>query len=263
MKARLLFLGTGGSVGVPMLGCRCNTCLSKDAKNLRLRPSAFLYTSFGNFLIDCGPDFRCQAIRSNITSLNGLLLTHSHHDHSSGIDDLRPLVYARPSPLPILLSQTTAQDIRLRYYYLFNTSKEKVKSKSFFYLQLLPKEEAGRVDFEGLPVQYVTYSQGGMPVNGFRIGDLAYLSDIRLFSPSIFTELSGVNTLILSALRFEKTALHFSVDEAIDFARQLNVSRIWLTHLSHDLEYHKTTAYLPEGFSLAYDGLEIDFNEDL
>lgn len=260
MKGKLLFLGTGGSVGVPMIGCSCAICRSEDPLNKRFRPSVLIRIMHKQFLIDIGPDFRLQALRYGITTLDGLLLTHAHHDHTGGIDDLRPIYYRRQSPLPVLLSEATAQDLQQRYYYLFPKKDEPEKSPTRFQFHLLPREETGDILFEGLHIQYVTYIQGGMSVNGYRIGNLAYLSDIRHFSPSIFEDLKGVKYLIISALRYTHSMMHFTVDEAVDFAKQLKVDRVWLTHISHELEHHQTNAYLPPGMSLAYDGLEIEFD---
>lgn len=257
MKGKLIFLGTGASVGVPIIGCSCSVCISKNPYNHRLRPSALLRIAQKQFLIDPGPDFRFQALRAGIVTLDGLLLTHAHHDHTAGLDDLRPLFYRSKSQLPVLLSSETAQDVRTRFNYLFES-----ENKTFvplFKLQLL-SGQTGSVDFEELPVQYVTFSQGGMRVNGFRIGDLAYLSDIKNFQHSIFDELKGVRYLIISALRYTPSPLHLSVDEAVDFANQLKVERGWITHVSHELEYHQTNSYLPSHIHLAYDGLEIDFD---
>ncbi len=257
MKGKLTFLGTGGSVGIPVIGCSCEVCHSNDPLNQRLRPSVLLHVGQRQFLIDAGPDFRMQALRHGITKLDGLLLTHAHHDHTAGIDDLRPIYYRRQTPLPVLLSSATAQELQTRFFYLFQSNDETFISR--FRLQVLP-DQAGSVMFENLLIQYVTYTQGNMLVNGYRIGDLAYLSDIRHFSPSIFDALEGVRYLIISALRYTPSPLHFSVDEAIDFAKQLKADLVWLTHLSHDLEHHQTSAYLPAHIHLAYDGLEIDFD---
>lgn len=257
MKGKLVFLGTGGSVGVPVIGCSCAVCCSTDPANKRLRPSVLLRIDQRQFLIDAGPDFRTQALRAGITHLDGLLLTHAHHDHTAGMDDLRPIYFRRQSPLPILLSKETAQDVRMRYYYLFESHDKHFPPH--FKLQLL-NNQTGSTLFEDLPIQYVTYTQNEMLVNGYRIGNLAYLSDIRHFPPSIFEDLKGVKWLIISALRYTPSPLHFSVDEAIDFANQLKAERVWLTHLSHDLDHQQVNAYLPAHIRLAYDGLEIDFD---
>jgi phosphoribosyl 1,2-cyclic phosphate phosphodiesterase len=259
MKKKITFLGTGGSVGIPVIGCSCAVCHSTNPLNQRLRPSVLLQVANRQYLIDAGPDFRAQALRHGIKDLDGVLFTHAHYDHTSGIDDLRPIFFRRKSPLPILLSTETAMDLKTRYYYLFQDHRgDHVTSR--LHLQLLPEEAAGWVFFEDLSIQYVTYTQGGMSVNGYRIGDLAYLSDIRHFSPSLFEQLKGVRYLVISALRYTPSPLHFSVDEAVDFAKELKAEKVWLTHISHELEHNQTNAYLPTNMCLAYDGLEIEFD---
>ena len=258
MNNRLLFLGTGASAGVPLIGCECPVCLSESPYNKRLRPSVLLKIDDKRFLIDAGPDFRTQALHYKINRLDGVLFTHSHHDHTAGIDELRLYYYLSKKPLPILLSQETAEDIQRRFYYIFNHDPVYINLVPKLDLHLLPDSQ-GQLIFEGIQVSYVTYEQGGMKVNGFRIGDLAYLSDIRTFPSTIFENLKGVKTLIISALRHESTALHFSIGEAVDFINRVGAERAWLTHMSHDLEHMETNSILPSYIQLAYDGLEIDF----
>jgi phosphoribosyl 1,2-cyclic phosphate phosphodiesterase len=250
---RLLFLGTGASMGVPVIGCACSVCTSPSSFNRRMRPSVLVKTHQKQFLIDAGPDFRCQALQYKIEHLDGLLLTHAHHDHTGGLDDLRPIFYKLSGPLPVLLSKETAKDIQLRFHYVF-------KSSNRLHLELLPEEKEGNVIFESVPIDFVTYEQARMEVNGYRFGDLAYLSDIRHYPESIFQKLHGVKTLIISALRFSPSLLHFSVDEAIEFAEKIEASCVWLTHISHEMDYEKTNASLPSHVKLAYDGLEVEFN---
>lgn len=254
---KILFLGTGGSCGVPLIGCSCGVCQSTNPYNQRLRPSVLLTIEERLFLIDAGPDFRAQALRHGITRLDGLLLTHSHNDHVGGIDDLRPICYFNQErSLPVLLSADTAEDIDRRYHYMLRSKTSKV-FKSKFHFQLLPDRQ-GEVIFEGIPIHYVSYLQAGMPVTGYRFGEFAYITDIRIFDPSIFEELKGVKTLVISALRYTHSDLHLSVDEAIDFARKIKAEKVWLTHISHELEHEQTNAYLPANMSLAYDGLQIE-----
>lgn len=258
MKGRLLFLGTGASLGIPVIGCQCAVCQSHSHFNKRLRPSALISIHGKKILIDAGPDFRQQALKHQIHQLEGILLTHAHHDHTAGFDELRALYYRHKKPLPILLSEATAQDVKSRFYYLFQPGNPYEKFAPRLDLQILPALE-GKVIFEGIPIEYMTYQQGEMLVNGFRFGNLAYLSDIRLFSPAIFEHLIGVKTLIISALRHDPSPLHFSVQEAIDFAAQTEAEHIWLTHISHDLDHAETNQMLPSHIKLAYDGLELDF----
>lgn len=258
MKGKLRFLGTGSSVGVPVIGCTCAVCRSLDPMNMRLRPSVLINLLDRQFLIDAGPDFRQQALRDGITNLDGVIFSHAHRDHTAGIDDLRPIYYKRKSLLPFLLSPQTAQDIQKDYSYLFKPILDQKNFENRFSLQLLPGQ-SGEVSFEGVPIRYVSYTQAGMLVNGYRFGNLAYLSDIREFSSSIFDELKGIKYLIISALRYTPSQLHFSVDEAVDFSREIKAEFVWLTHLSHELDYHQTNSYLPPNIRLAYDGLEIEF----
>lgn len=258
---KLLFLGTGASMGIPVIGCECAVCQSSSSLNRRFRPSVLIKThSNKQLIIDVGPDFRLQALKHKISRLDGALFTHAHHDHTAGIDDLRPIYYNRSSPLPLLLSKATAEDIQMRYHYLFG-SKQDSTFVPRLQLQLLPDQVEGRVHFEGLTIDYVTYEQGGMAVNGFRFGDLAYLSDIRHFPETIFSRLNGVKALIISALRYTPSPLHFSIDEAVDFAERAGAESVWLTHISHELEHEKVNAYLSSHVKLAHDGLELDFNE--
>jgi len=259
MKAEFLFLGTGASLGVPVLGCDCSVCSERLPLNVRTRPSALVTFPNQRFLIDPGPDFRQQALRHQIYSLNGVILTHAHHDHTAGIDDLRPIYYPLNEPLKMLLSKSTAEEVLMRYHYIFKSEKgmeshfiERIK------LQYLP-DDYGQVDFLGMNLSYVSYRQGGMKVNGFRFGSLAYISDIKDYDEKIFDYLKGIKILVLSALRYTPAPLHISIDEAIIFAEKAGASQVWLTHLSHAIDYEKGNAYLPSWARLAYDGLTIEF----
>lgn len=261
MQGRLIFLGTGASVGVPLIGCPCSVCQSSLFFNKRLRTSALIKVGGKNFLIDVGPDFRQQALMNNVRTLDGVLVTHAHYDHTAGMDELRVIAYNNKKPVPLLLSNDTARDIKLRYYYLFKGPPPYDEVVEKLQFVILPNIE-GEILFEELPVGYFSYEQGGMQVNGFRFGNLAYLSDIRVYSNSIFSHLKGIKTLIISALRYESSALHFSVEEAVDFIAKSGVEKGWLTHISHDIEHVQANAMLPSHIKMAYDGLELEFEYD-
>jgi phosphoribosyl 1,2-cyclic phosphate phosphodiesterase len=247
---QLLFLGCGSSVGVPVSLCTCEVCHSSDTHNQRLRSSVYIEMDQKRLLIDVGPDFRQQALKYDINQLDGVLLTHSHYDHVGGLNDLKPYSFFIDNSLPILLSKETALDIQQRYDYLFY--------KRLFQLEVL-RGAYGETVFNGIKIGYGTYYQSGMPVNGFRMGSLAYLTDVRQYDSSIFEQFKGVKTLIISALRFTSSDIHLTVDEAIAFSKRLGVEQTWLTHLSHDLDYEKSNAYLPKNVRMAYDGLKINF----
>lgn len=259
-QATLEFLGSGGSMGVPVIGCHCPVCASDKPVNHRSRPSVLISIDSKKILVDCGPDFRWQALRIHLDNLDGVILTHAHHDHTAGFDELR-LFYFRNhhKPFPCLLSRETEEDLRRRFYYMFKTTgpyEAFVPKFDFSYME----GETGSVDFLSLPVSYISYEQGGMKVNGLRFGSLAYVTDIRHYDETIFKHLLGLDTLILSALRFTPSPLHMTVDEAVEFARRCGAKETFLTHLSHDLDYDQTNAYLPANVKLAYDGLKIPFS---
>lgn len=259
--AKLLFLGTGGSMGVPIIGCDCTVCQSISPYNKRLRPSALLLFGSHKILIDCGPDFKEQALRSDLKMIDGLIFTHAHNDHTAGIDDLRVYCLRSGHSIPCLLSPDTAEDIRVRFHYLFDHEDVYSKLKVRFDMHYMDKDR-GEKEFLGLLVRYFSYRQVGMRVNGLRFGDLAYVTDIRDYPETIYEDLADVKTLILSALRFGPNPMHFSVDEAIDFAKRVGAQHTWLIHVAHELEHEKTNAYLPENIRLAYDGLQLEFQAD-
>lgn len=239
-----------------MIGCHCPVCSSNSPRNKRWRSSGLCSIGDKTLLIDCGPDFREQALKYHIDHLDGVLLTHAHNDHVGGLDELRVYSSLKGRQLPCLLSPETLSDIEHRFYYLFGDEPYKFGSR--LNLQLL-EETSGTVDFIGIKIRHFAYEQMGMRVEGFRLGNLAYVSDIRKFPLTIYDELEGIEILILSALRFNDTFMHFSVDEAIEFSRKVKAKQTWLMHIAHELDHEKTDEYLPENIRMAYDGLELEF----
>lgn len=257
-KAKFTFLGTGGSMGIPIIACPCPVCQSDNPHNKRLRPSALIQVKDRNFVIDAGPDFRQQALRHRINHLDGVLFTHAHHDHSGGIDELRAYYIKKGVHLPCLMSKETLDEMIVRFHYVFTQETHKHKLVSRLNVKVID-DERGILDFEGLKIQYMTYEQMGMNVKGFRLGNLAYISDIRHYPESIYDDLKGVEILIISALRKEPSLIHFNVDEAVAFAQKLGVKQAWLTHIAHELDHEEANAYLPSNIRVAYDGLSFDF----
>lgn len=261
MKAIFRFLGTGSSMGVPVPGCSCSVCLSQDSHNKRFRPAGLIRFQGKDILLDCGPDFREQGLRSRLEKVDGIIMTHAHYDHIGGFDDLRAFFFDRKKPIPCILSQETADDILKRFDYIFLPEASKYMLLPKVDLQIM-KGNRGMIDFLGLPVKYLTFEQMGMKVNGIVCGNFAYLSDICHYPESIFQDLKGVEVLVLSALRFTPSPSHFNVDQAIDFAKRVGARETWLTHIAHELDHEKTNAYLPANVRMAYDGLEINFQVD-
>lgn len=259
-KGQFIFLGTGGSMGIPVIGCHCSVCESSSSFNKRLRPSALIQVGARKILIDAGPDHRTQVLKHQIDRLDGVIFTHAHHDHSAGIDDLRVYYMHSRKPLPTLMSKATYEELKYRYHYIFKNMETNVdKLTTRMTLQFL-EGERGILDFESIKIHYFTYEQGGMPVNGLRFGNLSFVSDIRDYPDTIFEDLAGTEILIVSALRFTPSPLHFTVDEAITFAEKVKAKQVWLTHIAHELDHEKTNAYLPKHVRLGYDGLKIEFS---
>lgn len=261
VAAILQFLGTGGSMGIPVVGCSCSVCRSSHSKNYRLRPSALLKVGKQNILIDAGPDFRYQALRWGVDRLDGVIFTHAHHDHTAAVDELRVYTLRSASFLPCLLSKKTLFDLKRRFYYIFEEAKGLPKLTTHFAPICLPSL-SGEVDFLGLKIRYVSYEQAGMQVNGFRFGNLAYLTDIKRYDETIFQMLDGVEHLIVGALRYTDSEQHFSVDQAIAFAKKSGAEKTWLTHIAHELDHDRVNAYLPLNMRMSYDGLELHFEAE-
>jgi phosphoribosyl 1,2-cyclic phosphate phosphodiesterase len=255
----LTFLGTGASAGIPMIGCKCRVCTSADWRNKRFRPSALLQYGDKNFLIDSGPDLRLQALTHHIDHLEGLLLTHTHYDHIAGLDELRIFFLRTRKPLAALLSKVTYDEIKKRYAYLFVDRSKSVSLPAQLDFRVL-EALRGETHFEGLPVRYTSYEQAGMLVTGYRFGPLAYITDIRSYPETIFSDLLGVEILILSVLKHDLSPMHFNIEEGIAFAEKVGAERTYFTHIGHELEHAETNALLPAGIELAYDGMIVEFS---
>jgi phosphoribosyl 1,2-cyclic phosphate phosphodiesterase len=257
-EARLTLVGSGASMGVPMIGCQCKVCQSDDPFNHRTRSAALIEWEGRCLLIDAGPDVRQQMLRNQIDSLDGLILTHSHYDHMSGIDELRAFYYLQKEPIPCLLSPETLSEMRTQFGYLFHEERDGSYVTPHFQFHAVP-EERGKVDFLGRPVSYFSYEQAKMRVLGLRFGDLAYVTDIYRFPPTLLEDLKGVRLLLLSALRFTPSPVHLSIDQAIELAREVGAEKTYFIHIAHDLDHRRTNRMLPDGIALGYDGLELEF----
>jgi phosphoribosyl 1,2-cyclic phosphate phosphodiesterase len=255
MKGSFLFLGTGASTGTPIVGCSCKVCTSSCVYNRRLRPSGLISINGRRILIDCGPDFRQQALCYGIDHLDALLVTHTHYDHIGGIDELRVFFMRHRDCLPCFLSTQSHEEIRRRYDYLFDRDTSYLRPRLQFHLL---SEDRGWFKVAGTRVDYFSFQQGQTGVLGFRLGDFAYITDIRYYDDSIFEPLKGVGTLVISAISSEGSRAHFSIAEAIAFGKRCQCQQIWLTHVGHEID-HEAMRF-EKGQGIAYDGFEFEFN---
>lgn len=254
----LLLLGTGASSGCPVICCSCPVCTSKDPKNRRSRASALVRIQDKTFLIDAGPDLRQQALTFDIPKIDGLIITHTHYDHIGGLEELRTYNFRQKKAIDCLLSMESLAAVQKLFYYLFEPRNGVMSFTSQFAFQPLSADR-GEVLFCDVPIRYFSYRQSSMKVLGLRFGDLAYVTDIKDYPETIFDDLKGVSTLVLSALRFGKSDLQFSIDDAIDFASRVDAKLTYLIHMSHEIDYHHIASLLPENIKPAYDGLQLHF----
>ena len=245
-------------MGIPVMTCCCKVCRSQDSRNKRLRCAALLHVADKVFLIDAGPDIRTQGIRSGIRHLDGVLITHTHSDHVSGLDDLRIFFLKTEKALPCLLSRASYTEISKRFDYMFQAPCPTRNITARFDCKIM-EEERGELEFCGVKIRYFTYYQGPMPVTGFRIGDMAYVTDLCDYPETIFDDLKGVKKLVISALRFIPSHVHLTVDQSVEIARKVGAEETRFIHMSHDLDHQKTNLYLPDNMKLAYDSETFNF----
>jgi phosphoribosyl 1,2-cyclic phosphate phosphodiesterase len=246
------FLGTGTSTGVPQIGCRCDVCSSGDPRDNRLRASVMVEVGIRRLLIDCSPDFRQQVMPLPYRKIDGCLFTHEHYDHVGGIDDLRP--FSRFGTVNLYMEAHLEEVIRLRMPYCF--SPHGYKGVPDIRVQLIEPGKVFRVDeVEVTPIRVMHYK---LPILGFRIGDFAYLTDVKTIPEGELEKLRGLDVLVISALRKTEHFSHQTLGEALSVIRVINPGTAYLTHISHELGLHaEVQQELPETVFLAYDGLEV------
>ena len=249
----LVLLGTGTSHGVPIIGCHCPVCTSTNPRNNRTRTGVAVRTSEGTFLIDTSPELRIQLLRERIDLAHAVIYTHSHADHIFGLDDLRLFGYRLKRPVPLYCEEIVEQQIRAAYSYAFGDFDPTL------HYGAIPQLELRRIGLEpfellGVRVQPIRLIHGKLPVLGFRIGDVAFCTDVSFIPDESWPLLEGLDVLILDALRDEPHETHFGIPQALEAIERVKPKRAYLTHVSHYLEYEATNARLPAGVELSYDG---------
>ena len=248
---KITFLGTGTSQGIPVIACECKTCLSSDTHDKRLRTSLLIEEDRSIILIDAGPDFRQQMLRENVKKLDSVILTHEHRDHISGMDDVRAFNYISQDAIDIYAEERVQAAIKNEYSYVFSEISYPGIPK--MRLHSIPDQSFDVAGIHIIPIRVYHYR---LPVYGFRIGNLAYITDANFIPDDSMKRLSGVKYLIINALRKEKHISHFSLSEAINIIKEISPERAFITHISHQMgNYFDVQKELPPGISLAYDGL--------
>ena len=261
MKAEIIVLGSGTSMGVPTLGCQCAVCTSTDSRNRRTRPSiAVTWGDSGSthlVVIDTGPDFRQQALREGIRHVDAVFYTHAHADHILGLDDLRPLSFEhKPHSLPLYADEQTAEILRRVYDYTFSENST-YPTRARVELRILEGRQAASVD--GAHFQRVPLVHGDLEVAGFRFGSAAYLTDMHSIPESSLPLLEGLDVMIIDALRPQPHPSHANIAESLRWVERVQPQQAWFTHMSHEVDHKETEKAFPPNVRLAFDGLRIPF----
>jgi phosphoribosyl 1,2-cyclic phosphate phosphodiesterase len=252
---RVLFLGSGTSHGVPMIGCDCEVCQSTDPRDQRWRPSIYVECDDGTrLLVDTTPDLRAQALRFGVRQVDAILYTHSHADHLMGLDEVRRFNAIKQGEMPIFADDPTLADIRRAFAYIFDPHTPKAGGVPDLKLwRLAGPFMIGRQEIVPVPIMH-----GRRPILGFRLGRLAYLTDCSAIPESSMALLTGLDTLVLDALRPLPHPTHFTLAEAVEMAGRIGARQTYFTHIAHQLGHAATCAALPPGMALAHDGLTLE-----
>lgn len=254
---QIVFLGTGTSGGIPEIACDCPVCVSPNSKNKRTRSSILLRNERGNnLLIDASSDLRQQALRENIWDVRHILLTHIHADHVFGINELRRFNWVNNAPVTLYMSKTIEPELKEVFRYIYTPPAQLGGGIPEVNNRLIEHGKSFKIDdFEITPLNIW---HGKLLIFGFRINDIAYITDCSEIPAETRPFLKNLKVLVLNTLRERKHPTHFSLDESVAEAQKIGAERSYFTHIAHNLEHEETNAKLPAGIELAYDGLKID-----
>ncbi len=251
---KVYFLGTGTSQGIPVIGSQHSVCHSEDLKDKRLRVSIWIHWDEHSYIVDCGPDFRQQMLRSKCLKIDGILYTHEHADHTAGLDDIRPFNF-KQGALPIFAHERVIKNLQRRFEYVFETENRYPGAPSVRPIEIKLDEPFAVGDKVVIPINVM---HGNLQVFGFRIDDFAYLTDVKTIKESEVAKLKGLKVLVVNALRIEPHHSHFNLDEALAFIAKVQPEKAYLTHISHLFGFHEEIQKkLPANVFVAYDNLEI------
>ena len=255
---KLTFLGTGTSLGVPIIGCHCEVCLSKDLRDKRLRTSALIESDKGTRIcIDAGPDFRYQMLREKVEYLDAILITHEHRDHTAGLDDVRAFNYLQQRPMDIYGNKEALAGMKKMYYYVFDNAQ--YPGIPEFNLHEIDAFTCKTLKIKDLEITPIKVMHAKLPTLAYRIGSLTYITDAKTIAPSQMKKLYGTKTLVVNSLRKKEHFSHFTVTEALSLVEEIQPQEAYFIHLSHEVgPYAKFEKTLPKNVHLAYDGLQIE-----
>jgi phosphoribosyl 1,2-cyclic phosphate phosphodiesterase len=252
-ELKITMLGTGTSLGVPVIACDCAVCLSGDKRDKRLRSSVLIEAPGLTIVIDCGPDFRAQMLAAGVRSLDAIIFTHEHRDHTAGLDDIRGFNYILDMQIPIYATERVVGAIKQQFDYIFK--EDKYAGTPQLRINVISSKPFHLESKEVIPIEVM---HSTLPVLGFRIDDFTYITDASFISDSEIEKLDGVKILVLNALRDSSHFSHFSLAEAVEIIARVKPEKAFLTHMSHFIGKHaEVNAGLPDGIELAYDGLVI------
>jgi phosphoribosyl 1,2-cyclic phosphate phosphodiesterase len=252
---KIKIVGSGTSQGVPIIGCKCDTCLSENPKDKRLRASAYVEVDGIKILIDTSIDFRQQMLRAGITDLDAVLFTHHHVDHIFGMDDLRQINQRYRKFIDIYGNKLTLNEIKVTFRYALDEELIKywaVPLVNFNYI------ENKNFYIKGIEIIPIEVYHGRIKIFGYRIGKFAYITDASKIPESEMEKLRNLDVLILNSLRKAPHPTHFSLEQATEIALKVKAKKTYFTHITHDLMHEETNAELPENVELGYDGLELE-----
>ncbi|MCO6148867.1 MBL fold metallo-hydrolase [Flavobacterium sp. NRK1] len=251
---KVWFLGTGTSQGIPVIGSTHPVCLSSDPRDKRLRVSVWIQWDDASYVIDCGPDFRQQMLTCKCVKLDGILFTHEHSDHTAGIDDIRPYVFMQ-GDMPIYAHKRVIESLKKRFEYIFEEENRYPGAPSVHVNEV--KENQNFI-LKGKTIIPIGLMHGKLDIFGYRIGDFAYLTDIKYIAEEEIAKLKGVKVLVVSALREAQHDTHFNLKEALEFIELIKPEKAYLTHISSLMGFHaEVQEKLPNNVFLAYDNLQI------
>lgn len=252
---KITFLGTGTSQGIPVVACKCPVCQSINSKDKRLRTSAMVEINGKNLIIDCGPDFRYQMLRENVENIRAILFTHEHRDHVAGLDDVRSFNWVNKAPVSIYAEERVVTCLENMFSYAFDKI-EKYPGTPEINVNIINENPFKIDDIEIIPIRGMHYQ---LPVLGFRIGDLTYITDFNKIADQDIEKIKGSKVLVINALRREKHISHFTLDEALEIINKAKPIKAFITHIGHQLDKHDVEEYkLPDNVFFAFDTLSIE-----